>query len=63
MELNWFAFKAFGFLGPVSASILCKLATRAANDLDLQASVEVRRWREILGLRLQLENAEILTRG
>ena len=55
--------ETYGRLGPDSASILSKLATRAAKDLDLQASVEVRRWREILGLRLQLENAEILTRG
>ena len=57
------AFETYGRLGSDSASILAKLAVRAAQDLGLHPSVEIRRWREILGLRLQLENADMLARG
>ena len=57
------AMETFGRLGPDSAYILRKLAIRAAKDLDLDQAGEVRRWREILGLRLQLENADTLIRG
>ena len=57
------AFEAFGRLGEDASFILRKLALRSAADRDLEDSAEVHKWREILGLRLQLEQANILLRA
>ena len=54
------AFETYGRIGPDTLQILRRLATRSAGERDCLETMEVRRWREILGLRLQLENANIL---
>jgi len=52
--------ETFGRVGPTSAKLVRRLACRSALDRGLNAAAECRRWFELLGLRLALDQANIL---
>ena len=56
-------FESFGRIGRGGASLIRRLATRAATDRGLSAPVECSRWLERLVVSLQLSQAEVLLDG
>lgn len=57
------AFEAYGRLGIATDKMLGQLATRNAAAWGVDAAAERHRWRGLLTLRLQLDQAEILLEG
>ena len=57
------AFEAYGRIGVQSEKLIAKLATRSASERGAPPAPERQRWREILSLRLMLDQAEILLNG
>jgi len=56
-------FEHHGRIGDQSLATLTKLARAAATRRGLNPNAEVRRWLELLGTRLQLEQARVLLEG
>ena len=52
-----------GRVGRGGASLIRRLASRAATDRGLSAPVECARWLELLAVSLQLSQAEVLLDG
>jgi hypothetical protein len=58
------AIEHYGRLGTCAEGLIKRLAGRCAQDFGIPQSPEVARWREMLSLRIQLDNARIiLARG
>ena len=53
-------FEAFGRVGPSTAANIRRLAQRSAKDWGLEPEAECQRWFQLLGLRLALDQADIL---
>jgi len=60
MDFAPLVFEAFGRVGPSTAANIRRLAQRSATDRGLEPKAECRRWFQLLGLRLALDQADIL---
>ena len=52
--------ESFGRFGPSSAAVVRRLARRSAQDRGASPAAECQRWFQLLGLRLALDQADIL---
>ena len=57
------AFEHVGAIGEASRAVVQRLATRSAQALGTNSQQKTRRWLELLGASLQVENAIILATG
>ena len=62
-EFSPVVFELYGLLGEHSVGTVTRLARRSAAMRGLHAGTEVKRWLELLGTRVQLENAMTLRDG
>ena len=63
MDFAPLVFESFGRCGKGTRRLIHDLATRSANDRGVAPKTEVKRWMELLSVRLQLDQANILING